>query len=69
VEDRKKQWVPKITKNNPIRRVSAETAAAITLALPNIFGIPVSTTHTITGSIIGVGLTQTCIGRALGSNH
>jgi PiT family inorganic phosphate transporter len=48
----------KITKITPLEGVSAETAAAITLGLTEHFGIPVSTTHTITGSIIGVGLTK-----------
>ena len=45
-----------ITKLKPIGGFSAETAGAITLFLANHLGIPVSTTHTITGSIIGVGL-------------
>ena len=48
----------KITKITPLEGVSAETAGAITLLLTERFGIPVSTTHTITGSIIGVGLTK-----------
>ncbi|MDB5111435.1 MAG: inorganic phosphate transporter [Mucilaginibacter sp.] len=48
----------KITKITPLEGVSAETAAAVTLGLTEHFGIPVSTTHTITGSIIGVGLTK-----------
>ena len=48
----------KITKITPLEGVSAETAAAITLGFTEHFGIPVSTTHTITGSIIGVGLTK-----------
>jgi PiT family inorganic phosphate transporter len=38
--------------------VAAETAGAITLFLTEHFHIPVSTTHTITGSIIGVGATK-----------
>jgi inorganic phosphate transporter, PiT family len=38
--------------------VSAETAGAITLFMTEKLGIPVSTTHTITGSIIGVGATK-----------
>jgi len=38
--------------------VSAETAGAITLFMTEQMGIPVSTTHTITGSIIGVGATK-----------
>jgi len=48
----------KITKITPLEGVSAETAAAVTLGFTEHFGIPVSTTHTITGSIIGVGLTK-----------
>jgi PiT family inorganic phosphate transporter len=48
----------KITKITPLEGVSAETAGAITLLITERFGIPVSTTHTITGSIIGVGLTK-----------
>jgi len=48
----------KITKVTPLEGVSAETAGAITLFITERFGIPVSTTHTITGSIIGVGLTK-----------
>jgi PiT family inorganic phosphate transporter len=48
----------RITKVTPLEGVSAETAGAITLFLTEHLGIPVSTTHTITGSIIGVGLTK-----------
>jgi PiT family inorganic phosphate transporter len=48
----------KITKVTSLEGVSAETAGAITLGITEHFGIPVSTTHTITGSIIGVGLTK-----------
>ena len=48
----------KITKVTPLEDVSAESAGAITLFITERFGIPVSTTHTITGSIIGVGLTK-----------
>ncbi|RKD20348.1 inorganic phosphate transporter [Pelobium manganitolerans] len=48
----------KITKVNALEGVSAETAGAVTLGITEHFGIPVSTTHTITGSIIGVGLTK-----------
>jgi PiT family inorganic phosphate transporter len=48
----------KITKITPLEGVSAETAGAITLYITQALGIPVSTTHTITGSIIGVGLTK-----------
>jgi PiT family inorganic phosphate transporter len=45
----------KITKVTPIEGVCAETAGAITLFITEILKIPVSTTHTITGSIMGVG--------------
>ncbi len=45
-----------ITKLKPVSGFSAETAGAITLFIATISGIPVSTTHTITGSIIGVGM-------------
>lgn len=48
----------KITKVTPLEGVSAETAGALTLVLTEQLGVPVSTTHTITGSIIGVGLTK-----------
>jgi len=48
----------KITKITPLEGVSAETAGAITLFATEHFGIPVSTTHTLTGAIIGVGLTK-----------
>ncbi len=48
----------RITKVSPLEGVSAETAGALTLFITDHFGIPVSTTHTITGSIIGVGLTK-----------
>lgn len=48
----------KITKVTPLEGVSAETSGAMTLFLAEQLGIPVSTTHTITGSIIGVGLTK-----------
>lgn len=48
----------RITKVTPLEGVSAETAGAVTLFIAEHFGIPVSTTHTITGSIIGVGLTK-----------
>jgi PiT family inorganic phosphate transporter len=45
----------RITKVTPFEGVSAETAGALTLFLTEKLGIPVSTTHTIAGSIIGVG--------------
>ena len=48
----------RITKVTPFEGVAAETAGAITLFLTENLKIPVSTTHTITGSIIGVGATK-----------
>lgn len=48
----------KITKVTPLEGVAAETAGAATLYITEHLGIPVSTTHTITGSIIGVGITK-----------
>ena len=48
----------KITKLQPIGGFSAETAGAITLVGATLGGIPVSTTHTITGAIVGVGATK-----------
>ncbi len=48
----------KITKLKPVGGFCAETGGAMTLFLATGLGIPVSTTHTITGSIVGVGSTQ-----------
>lgn len=48
----------RITKVTPLEGVVAETAGAFTLFLTEILHIPVSTTHTITGAIIGVGATK-----------
>ncbi|TWP23676.1 inorganic phosphate transporter [Apibacter muscae] len=48
----------RITKVTPLEGVAAESSGAITLFLSEYLGIPVSTTHTITGSIIGVGLVK-----------
>jgi len=48
----------RITKVTPFEGVAAETAGAITLFITEALKIPVSTTHTITGSIIGVGATK-----------
>jgi len=45
----------RITKLKPFSGFCAETASALTLVLATLLGIPVSTTHTITGAIIGVG--------------
>jgi PiT family inorganic phosphate transporter len=48
----------RITKLKPVGGFAAETGGAITLFLATHFGIPVSTTHTITGAIVGVGTTK-----------
>ena len=48
----------RITKLKPVGGFCAETAAATTLAYVTLTGTPVSTTHTITGSIVGVGATR-----------
>jgi len=48
----------RITKVTPLEGVCAETSGALTLFMTEQMGIPVSTTHTITGSIIGVGATR-----------
>ncbi|HVN67044.1 MAG TPA: inorganic phosphate transporter, partial [Candidatus Sulfotelmatobacter sp.] len=45
----------KISKLKPVDGFCAETGAAITLFFSSALGIPVSTTHTITGAIMGVG--------------
>lgn len=45
----------RITKLKPVGGFCAETGGAVTLFMATSFGIPVSTTHTITGSIVGVG--------------
>jgi len=48
----------RITKVTPLEGVIAETAGAFTLYITEMLKIPVSTTHTITGAIIGVGATK-----------
>jgi len=48
----------KITKLQPFGGFCAETSGALTLIMATMLGIPVSTTHTITGAIIGVGATR-----------
>lgn len=48
----------RITKLKPVGGFCAETGGAITLIMATMFGIPVSTTHTITGAIVGVGAAQ-----------
>jgi inorganic phosphate transporter, PiT family len=48
----------KITKLKPVGGFCAETGGALTLFMATVLGIPVSTTHTITGAIVGVGSTR-----------
>ncbi len=48
----------KMTKLKPVHGFSAETAAAGSILMSSFLGVPVSTTHTITGAIIGVGATS-----------
>lgn len=48
----------KITKLKPVGGFCAETGGAVTLFVATFLGVPVSTTHTITGAIVGVGSTQ-----------
>jgi len=48
----------RITKLQPVGGFAAETAGAATLFIASHFGVPVSTTHTITGAIVGVGATR-----------
>ena len=48
----------KITKLQPVGGFAAETGAAFALLIATGFGVPVSTTHAITGSIVGVGATR-----------
>ena len=48
----------RITKLKPVGGFAAETGGAMTLFMASFFGIPVSTTHTITGAIVGVGTVQ-----------
>jgi PiT family inorganic phosphate transporter len=48
----------KITKLKPVGGFCAEAGGAITLFTASALGVPVSTTHTITGAIVGVGATQ-----------
>lgn len=48
----------RITKLKPVGGFCAETGGALTLFLATALGVPVSTTHTITGAIVGVGSTQ-----------
>ena len=45
----------KITRLQPVGGFAAETAGAVSLFLASSLGVPVSTTHTLTGAIVGVG--------------
>lgn len=51
-----------VTKLQPMSGFCAETAGGLTILLASNFGIPVSTTHTITGAIFGVGMTRPMFG-------
>lgn len=53
----------RITKLKPIGGFSAESAGAVTIFMATILGIPISTTHTITGAIVGVGCSTTTFSR------
>jgi PiT family inorganic phosphate transporter len=48
----------RLTKLAPVGGFAAETAGAVTIIGVSLLGIPVSTTHTITGAIVGVGATH-----------
>ena len=56
----------KVAKLRPVDGFCAESSAALTLAVSSGFGIPVSTTHTITGAIMGVGAMKRLTRRAVG---
>jgi inorganic phosphate transporter, PiT family len=56
--DAQKTMGQRITKLKPVGGFAAETGGAMSLFLATNLGIPVSTTHTITGSIVGVGSAQ-----------
>ena len=56
----------RITKLKPVGGFCAETGGAMTLFLATALGIPVSTTHTITGAIVGVGAVRN-VGRCAGA--
>ena len=56
----------RITKLTPFGGFSAETAGGLTLVMNAVFGIPVSTTHTITGAIVGVGAAASAYRGAVG---
>ena len=52
----------KLTKLKPIHGFCAETAGSVTIFLATTLGIPISTTHTIAGSIVGVGFVTSISG-------
>lgn len=52
----------KITKLDTVKGCAAETGAAVSLFIATQCGVPVSTTHTVTGAIAGVGLTNGIVG-------
>ena len=56
----------RITKLRPVGGFCAETGGALVILTATHFKIPVSTTHTITGAIVGVGATSRSVCRALG---
>jgi PiT family inorganic phosphate transporter len=58
MNDAQKTMGTRITKLRPIGGFCAETAAAVAIIGASAAGIPVSTTHTITGAIMGVGATR-----------
>jgi PiT family inorganic phosphate transporter len=59
----------RITKLRPVGGFCAETGGAAAILIATHFGIPVSTTHTITGSIVGVGATQARVGGSVGDRR
>jgi len=59
----------RITKLTPFGGFAAETAGGITIVANAIFGIPVSTTHTITGAIVGVGASRRLTAVRWGVTH
>ncbi len=59
----------RITRLRPVGGFCAETGGGIVILVASRFGIPVSTTHTITGSIVGVGATNRLIGGAVGARR
>jgi PiT family inorganic phosphate transporter len=52
----------KLTKLKPVHGFAAETSGALTIFLATSLGVPISTTHTIAGSIIGVGAVTNLMG-------